>query len=97
MVYSGALPRGEQQNHGSPGLSQRPALTHLVLLALTDRDMVERLMRGDPPEAALAHPHYRVVLDARDRATLDTIRDRATTVEPRAVAPLGPAKRQLHR
>jgi hypothetical protein len=34
----------------------------------------------DPLDAAGAHPHYALLLDARDRATLADIRTRARTV-----------------
>jgi hypothetical protein len=73
--------RSDHRNHGSPGLSNRPALTHLVWLAITDRSIVERLLRGDSPDTAIAHPHYSVELDARDRDTLEAIRDRSASVE----------------
>lgn len=62
-----------------PGHSARPALTRLALLAAADPALAERLLR-DPFDAADAHPHYHVTLDAHDRATLAAIRARARTV-----------------
>ncbi len=62
-----------------PGHSARPALTRLALLAAADPALAERLLH-DPIDAADAHPHYRVALDAQDRATLAAIRARARTV-----------------
>jgi hypothetical protein len=59
--------------------SSRPALTHLVLLAVADRGIAELLLRSD--DAATVHPHYVVQLDDDDRETLADIRTRATTVE----------------
>lgn len=61
------------------GQSARPALTRLALLAAADPALAERLLH-DPLDAAAAHPHYRVPLDAHDRATLVAIRARARTV-----------------
>jgi hypothetical protein len=62
-----------------PGQSARPALTRLALLAAANPAFAERLLH-DPLDAAAAHPHYRVQLDAHDRATLSAIRGRARTV-----------------
>jgi hypothetical protein len=59
--------------------SHRPALTRLVLLAVADRSIAERLLRSD--DAAAMHPHYGVCLDDDDRQTLADIRTRARTVE----------------
>lgn len=59
--------------------SSRPALTHLVLLAVADRKIAERLLWND--DAATMHPHYVVYLDDDDRDTLADIRTRSTTVE----------------
>ncbi len=42
--------------------------------------IAERLLRGDPLDAAIDHPHYVVPLDARDRATLADICARVRTV-----------------
>jgi hypothetical protein len=39
------------------------------------------LLRGDPIDVAVAHPHYAVALDARDHATLTAIRARSHTIE----------------
>ncbi|MGB9751091.1 DUF5317 family protein [Roseiflexus castenholzii] len=69
----------EQHLHLVPGHSARPALTRLALLAAADPALAERLLH-DPFDAADAHPHYHVSLDARDRATLAAIRARARTV-----------------
>jgi hypothetical protein len=60
------------------GQSSRPALTHLVLLATADPSLAEHLLQSN--DAADAHPHYGVVLDEKDQATLDSIRDRVETI-----------------
>jgi hypothetical protein len=62
-----------------PGQSARPALTRLALLAAANPSVAEGLLR-DPLDAAAAHPHFVLALDARDRATLADIRARARTV-----------------
>ena len=62
-----------------PGQSARPALTRLALLAAANPTVAESLLH-DPLDAAAAHPHYALLLDARDRATLADIRTRARTV-----------------
>ena len=62
-----------------PGQSARPALTRLALLAAANPAVAEGLLR-DPLDAAAAHPHYTLLLDMRDRATLADIRARASTV-----------------
>jgi hypothetical protein len=59
--------------------SSRPALTHLVLLAVADRRIAERLLGSD--DAATMHPHYVVQLDDDDREALADIRTRSKTVE----------------
>jgi hypothetical protein len=69
----------EKRSRLVPGHSARPALTRLALLAAADPALAERLLH-DPLDAADAHPHYHVTLDARDRATLAAIRARARTV-----------------
>jgi hypothetical protein len=62
-----------------PGQSARPALTRLALLIAANPIVAESLLR-DPLDAAAAHPHYALLLDARDSATLADIRSRARTV-----------------
>jgi hypothetical protein len=62
------------------GRSDRPALTHLAWLVVGDPTVAERLLRGDPVDAVITHPHYAVKLDARDCATLADIRTRSHTV-----------------
>jgi hypothetical protein len=62
-----------------PGQSARPALTRLALLAAANPTVAESLL-SDPLDAAAAHPHFSLLLDARDRATLADIRSRAHTV-----------------
>ena len=62
-----------------PGQSARPDLTRLALLAAANPTVAESLLR-DPLDAAHAHPHYTMTLDARDRATLVDIRSRVQTV-----------------
>jgi hypothetical protein len=62
-----------------PGQSARPALTRLALLVAANPTVAESLL-NDPLAAASAHPHYAMLLDARDRATLAAIRARAHTV-----------------
>jgi hypothetical protein len=59
--------------------SSRPALTHLVLLASADPSLAEHLLHSN--DAADAHPHYGVVLDESDQATLDSIRNRVETID----------------
>jgi len=59
--------------------SNRPALTQLVLLAVANPSLGEQLLRGN--DVADAHPHYGVVLDERDLATLDSIRHRTHTLD----------------
>ena len=61
-----------------PGQSARPVLTRLALLAAANPTVAESLLH-DPLDAA-AHPHFALLLDARDRATLADIRSRARTV-----------------
>ena len=50
-------------------------------MLLADRGIAERLLRGDPIDTAIAHPHYPVLLDDGDRAALSDIRDRVATVD----------------
>jgi hypothetical protein len=69
----------DQQMRLVSGQSARPALTRLALLAAANPTVAEHLLR-DPLDAAAAHPHYALLLDARDRATLADIRTRARTV-----------------
>jgi uncharacterized protein (DUF302 family) len=59
--------------------SNRPALTQLVLLAIANPSLAEQLLRDN--DVANAHPHYGVVLDERDQATLDSIRNRAHSLD----------------
>jgi hypothetical protein len=54
---------------------------YLGLLVLADRGIAERLLRGEPIDTAIAHPHYPLLLDDSDRATLLDIRARAATVD----------------
>jgi hypothetical protein len=68
-----------QQQPLLPGPSSRPALTRLAVLAAANPTIAENLLR-DPVDAACSHPHYALLLDAHDRATLNDIRSRATTV-----------------
>jgi hypothetical protein len=73
-----------RRDRGSPkhrGPSKRPALQYVGLLLLADRGIAERLLRGDPIDTAIAHPHYPVMLDDGDRAALSDIRDRVATVD----------------
>jgi hypothetical protein len=72
-----ALP--DQRMRLLPGQSARPALTRLALLAAANPSVAESLL-SDPLDAASAHPHFSLLLDARDRATLADIRSRAHTV-----------------
>jgi hypothetical protein len=69
----------DQQMRLLPGQSARPVLTRLALLVAANPAVAESLLR-DPFDAAAAHPHYALPLDARDRATLTDIRARARTV-----------------
>jgi hypothetical protein len=61
-----------------PGQSARPALTRLALLAAANPTVAESLLH-DPLDSAAEHPHFALLLDARDRATLADIRSRART------------------
>ncbi|HEX5689983.1 MAG TPA: hypothetical protein VFX76_08270 [Roseiflexaceae bacterium] len=71
-----ALP--DQRMRLLSGQSARPALTRLAMLAAANPSVAESLL-SDSLESA-AHPHYSLLLDARDRATLADIRARARTV-----------------
>ena len=73
--------RPDRSLHTHVGTTKLLALQYAGLLLLADRGIAERLLRGDPIEAAIAHPHYPVLLDERDRATLADIRERAATVD----------------
>ncbi len=79
IAFHSSSPSLEKRARLVPGRSARPALTRLALLAAADPALAEQLLR-DPLNAADAHPHYRVTLDAHDRATLAAIRARARTV-----------------
>lgn len=63
------------------GRSNRPALTRLAWLVVADPNVARRLLDGESPESAVAHPHYVVHLDDDDRETLADIRMRSHTVE----------------
>jgi len=77
LTFRSAPP--DQRARLIPGQSARPALTRLALLAAANPTVAEGLLR-DPLDAAAAHPHFVLSLDARDRATLADIRERARTV-----------------
>jgi hypothetical protein len=79
LAFRAAPAPPEQHARLIPGQSARPALTRLALLAAANPTVAERLLR-DPLDAAASHPHFVLALDARDRATLATIRARAHTV-----------------
>ena len=70
----------ERRTRPLRGQSNRPALTHVVLLATANPRIAERLMRGDPLDLAIDHPQYTVPLDAHDRATLTDICARARSI-----------------
>ena len=72
-----ALP--DQRMRLLPGQSARPALTRLALLVAANPTVAESLL-SESLDAAVAHPHYTLLLDARDRATLADIRAHARTV-----------------
>jgi hypothetical protein len=78
LTFRAAMP-ADQHARLIPGQSARPALTRLALLAAANPTVAESLLR-DPLDAAAAHPHFALALDARDRATLADIRSRARTV-----------------
>jgi hypothetical protein len=67
------------REHREP--SKRSALQYVGLLLLADRGLAEGLLRGDPIDTAIAHPHYPVLLDEGDRATLSDIRSRVNSVD----------------
>jgi hypothetical protein len=52
-----------------PGMSHRPAFTHLVLLATADPGFAGRLL-SDPVSAAQSHRHYPIQLSAGECALL---------------------------
>jgi uncharacterized protein DUF5317 len=79
LTFRAASVMPDHRTHLIPGQSARPALTRLALLAAANPTVAESLLR-DPFDAAAAHPHYALALDARDRATLADIRSRARTV-----------------
>ena len=79
MLTFRAAASPDQRARLIPGQSARPALTRLALLAAANPSVAEGLLR-DPLDAAAAHPHFVLALDARDRATLADIRTRARTV-----------------
>jgi hypothetical protein len=78
LTFRAAAPL-DQRARLIPGQSARPALTRLALLAAANPAVAEGLL-SDPLDAAAAHPHFVLALDARDRATLADIRTRARTV-----------------
>lgn len=78
LIFRAAAP-AEQRARLIPGQSARPALTRLALLAAANPAVAEGLLR-DPLDAAAAHPHFVLSLDARDCATLADIRARARTI-----------------
>jgi hypothetical protein len=53
----------------TPGMSHRPAFTHLVLLATADPGFAGRLL-SDPVSAAQSHRHYPIQLSAGECALL---------------------------
>jgi uncharacterized protein (DUF302 family) len=71
----------EWQRLSRCGRSNRPALTRLAWLVAADPSVARRLLDGETPEAAMAHPHYVVLLDDDDRETLADLRTRSHTVE----------------
>jgi hypothetical protein len=79
IALSRANPRPDQSKLPFAKRSSRPALTYLVLLAVADRGIAERLLWSD--DAAAMHPHYLVHLDDDDCETLAAIRTRSNTVE----------------
>lgn len=81
MLHASRPTRLERSSPIHRGASKRPALQYVGLLLLADRGIAERLLRGDPIDTAIAHPHYPVQLDEGDRATLSDIRDRVATVD----------------
>jgi hypothetical protein len=81
MLRTSQSTRRDRSSPKQRGPSKRPALQYVGLLLLADRGIAERLLRGDPIDMAIAHPHYPVLLDEGDRATLSYIRDRVATVD----------------
>jgi hypothetical protein len=81
MLRASTPTRLDRSSHTHGDASKRPALQYVGLLLLADRGIAERLLRGDPIDSAIAHPHEPVLLGDRDRATLSDIRDRAATVD----------------
>lgn len=63
-----------------PGVSTRPALTKLALLAAANPAVADSLLRDPIDVIGRSHPHYALVLDAHDHATLAAIRLRVRTV-----------------
>ena len=81
MLSAGPGSRLDRGAHSHRAAHKRPALMYLGLMVLADRGIAERLLRGDPIDSAITHPHYHVLLDDADRATLSDIRERAVTVD----------------
>jgi hypothetical protein len=81
MLSTFAVSRVECSSYPLPGLSRRPALTHLAVLTAADPRIAERLLRGDAIDTAIRHPHYSVVLDEHDRADVAAVRERSRTVD----------------
>jgi hypothetical protein len=79
LTFRAAPAQADPRARLIPGQSARPALTRLALLAAANPTVAESLLR-DPLDAAAAHPHFALALDARDRATLADIRARARTI-----------------
>ena len=63
-----------------PGMSHRPAFTHLVLLATADPSFAVRLL-SDPVSAAQSHRHYPIQLTAGDCALLEDLCANAHSAE----------------
>jgi hypothetical protein len=81
MLRASSPTRRDRSSPKLRGSIKRPALQYVGLLLLADRGIAERLLRGDPIDTAIAHPHYPVMLDEGDRAALSDIRDRVATVD----------------
>lgn len=63
-----------------PGMSHRPAFTHLVLLATADPGFAVRLL-VDPVSAAQSHRHYPIQLSAGECALLEDLCANAHSAE----------------
>lgn len=61
--------------------SRHQTLEVLGILMIADRGIAEQLLRGEPVDSAIAHPHYSVLLDDNARAAVSHLCTSTTTVD----------------